>query len=478
MICKTDKNLGLKVIPRAVYHRLVLTHLNDRSTYKLAKPVSQFRILPQILFEIKRLNETACTYLYPHVQGLYRTLDKALTNTTVPAFYILAKIHKPVLQGRPIAGAHSWITSPLSKLLSWKLNEKIESYNWKHILKDSHDLIKQAEKLRYKNPILVTIDIKTLYPSMDHNLTIEALENTLTFESRLEKDFLRDVTRLILKNSFVSYKNNVYLQSKGTAMGTNSAPPLANIYVTYLIERNRKLIRYQNKLGLWRRFLDDIFLIWLGTQEELNSFMSELDNFTNTLKFTHHSDTQRVPYLDLWISLTREGYLQFSTYQKPLNLFHYLPRSSYHHPCIFKGFIIGELIRYARITTLRNDFKAIKKLFMKRLLERGYSQTYLSKIFSLVLHESRTNAYRSNLALQQQAQLLTTTFLTLPPNPDERKAVHLQLPYSREITCHNPTKLLEEHWESLPISNSHRPMVVYHRHNNLGSILTSKKQRN
>jgi hypothetical protein len=118
-----------------------------------------------------------------------------------------------------------------------------------------------VEKLRFANPILVTIDIQALYPSMDHKLTIEALSSCLNFHDTEERHFIRDVTRLILKNSFVEYNNNVYLQTKGTAMGTNSAPFLANIYVTLLIERSPKLIKYRNKLGFWRRFLDDILLI-------------------------------------------------------------------------------------------------------------------------------------------------------------------------------------------------------------------------
>lgn len=476
MICNTDKNLGLKVIPRALYHKLVMTHLNNRNTYKLAQPVNSFKIFPEILYEIRRLNNIACTNLYPEIQRLSFTLEKALTNDSIPHFYILAKIHKPTLQGRPIAGAHSWITSPLSKLLCWILSKKIESLKWKHLLKNSYSLIQEAEKLSFKNPILVTIDIKSLYPSMDHSLTIEALENTLQFDSRLEKDFIRDATRLILKNSFVQYNQQVYLQTKGTAMGTNVAPQLANIYVTYTIERNRKLARYKNKLGLWRRFLDDILLIWLGSQEELDHFLANLDNYNSTLKFTYHYDNERIPFLDLWVRLKTNGYLEFSTYQKPLNLFHYLPRFSYHPSCIFKGFIIGELTRYARITTNPNDFLQMKILFRKRLLERGYRPEFLAPLFYLVNHNTRTISVTPNLAAQQITQELLQSFLNLPPNPDERKAIYLTLPYAKEIQRNNPTRLLLENWDSLPIATTHRPMVIYNCQRNLGSILTSLKR--
>ena len=37
---------------------------------------------------------------------------------------------------------------------------------------------------------------------------------------------------------------------------------------------------------MWRRFIDDIFFIWKGSEEELIEFMEHCNNFHPTIKFT------------------------------------------------------------------------------------------------------------------------------------------------------------------------------------------------
>ncbi|KAI9216254.1 hypothetical protein BC828DRAFT_334279, partial [Blastocladiella britannica] len=57
-----------------------------------------------------------------------------------------------------------------------------------------------------------------------------------------------------------------------------------------------------------------------------------------------------------------------------LNTYQYIPPFSNHPPAVFKGFIKGELIRYIRTNTCRQDFDTIKSRFMDRLTARGYSK--------------------------------------------------------------------------------------------------------
>ena len=45
-------------------------------------------------------------------------------------------------------------------------------------------------------------------------------------------------------------------------------------------EFNTKLIRF------YKRFIDDIFIIWTGTEEELRTFMVKINKAHPTIKFT------------------------------------------------------------------------------------------------------------------------------------------------------------------------------------------------
>ena len=85
---------------------------------------------------IERCNGMALSRL--NIKTLDKYLDKAFhASITVPRFYCLAKIHKPVLAGRPIAGATNWITTPLSKTLSHVLKPFVAALPHVYVTRNS-----------------------------------------------------------------------------------------------------------------------------------------------------------------------------------------------------------------------------------------------------------------------------------------------------------------------------------------------------
>ena len=68
-------------------------------------------------------------------------------------------------------------------------------------------------------------------------------------------------------------------------MGTVCAPTVANIFMGVfekdLLERapGRQHI-YKN---FWKRYIDDILLIWTGTEEELKKFLAFIDTLHPTI---------------------------------------------------------------------------------------------------------------------------------------------------------------------------------------------------
>jgi hypothetical protein len=84
-------------------------------------------------------------------------------------------------------------------------------------------------------------------------------------------------------------------------------------------------------------------------------------------------------FLDLNISLCPDG-LRIRTHQKEVNAYLYPHWNSNIPQSIKKGFIKGELIRYARNSSLLFSFSFTKQCFFARLLSRGYSYHYLERI--------------------------------------------------------------------------------------------------
>ena len=104
---------------------------------------------------------------------------------------------------------------------------------------------------------------------------------------------------LLLKHNLFEFHEATWRQEIGTAMGVHPAPSYANIYLAKRIDLKitqlAKDLR-ENKcssLLLFKRFLDDIFLIFKGTTKELHAFFEHVNQIHPTLKFTMQHTSQK-----------------------------------------------------------------------------------------------------------------------------------------------------------------------------------------
>ena len=60
---------------------------------------------------------------------------------------------------------------------------------------------------------------------------------------------------------------------------------------------------------LWSRYIDDIMFIWDGNAEELQEFISHLNQQHQTIKFTatFNVETREIPFLDMTVKINEEG---------------------------------------------------------------------------------------------------------------------------------------------------------------------------
>ena len=155
------------------------------------------------------------------------------------------------------------------------------------IIKDSTDFLKKLKSLGHipSTAILCTIDVVGLYPHILHGEGLEALTRAFdNAESKLPVDELISLARLVLENNYFEFDEKIFLQKLGTAIGAKFASGFANIFMSYLEEKFLSTCKLRP--WVWWRFLDDVFVIWLHSEEELNLFLSQLNSFHETIKFT------------------------------------------------------------------------------------------------------------------------------------------------------------------------------------------------
>ena len=111
-------------------------------------------------------------------------------------------------------------------------------------------------------------------------------------------------------------------------MGAIYAASYTNIFMDHF---DRKYIYplIEEKSLTYFRYIDDIFLIWTGTKNELNQFLKDLNKKHTSIKFDYKASKDRIVFLDTDISL-HNGKLHEKICRKKTDLQHYLHRKSEH----------------------------------------------------------------------------------------------------------------------------------------------------
>ena len=385
------------VLSRDWYEGECARQLADAATYRALSPAAAAAVLPRLRRELDQ-----CLGGYGHLLPcqVARYLAATVhTHTRLPAFYVLPKLHKlprvlpahlPQLKGRPIVASHSWVTTPASRWLAAVLNDACAAA-FPHVLPDSRALVRQLESTPVaRGAFLVTFDVESMYPSVDIPLATAACTAVVQPTLRPVVDAL---LRFVMEGNYFEFAGTTYQQIQGGAMGTPCMPPVANIFMAHCVEAPlRARAAYWPRI--YRRLIDDGFFVWEQDRASLDAFLADLNSALPAIHITWQISSTSIACLDLVVAKDLSGAgatvpLVVSTHQKPHNRYLYIPRLSFHRPHTFAGLVRGELIRYAVTNTHAAGFQRLRRMFMRRLLERGFPKAWLQQVFATVSHASR-----------------------------------------------------------------------------------------
>ncbi|KAG5281304.1 hypothetical protein AALO_G00069700 [Alosa alosa] len=202
--------------------------------------------------------------------------------------------------------------------------------------------------------MLVTCDVQSLYTRIPHEAGTEAL---LHFFSRRATDtappneFLLTLSEVVLTVNYFQYAGSYYLQKRGVSMGSCFAPSYAclvmGLWEAKFIDNPVNNL-FLPKIPLWKRYIDDVFFIWMGTSLELDQFVAYINSTTPFLRFTVEHSTDNVNFLYLTIYKNSQRGLETSIYRKPLSRNTLLRADSHHPKQLIKNIPIGQFLQLRR----------------------------------------------------------------------------------------------------------------------------------
>ena len=102
----------------------------------------------------------------------------------------------------------------------------------------------------------------------------------------------------------------------GCAMGTICAPSYVNIFMAKF-EAKHIYPYIKEKSLLYLRYIDDIFIMWKGTKAELMTFIKQLNEKHETIKFHFRISPRKIASFDAMLYKDENSNIQTTLYRKP-----------------------------------------------------------------------------------------------------------------------------------------------------------------
>ena len=475
IIISADKGGGIVIMDFPSYMKSCIDHLQDKTPddqdyYKKSTEADLRNAKLKITSVLKEglstgsIDQTEFTFLDPKERGPGK-------------FYQIMKVHKEhdenqLPPGRPIISGTGSITEQISYFVDYHAKELVK--NVPSYIQDTPDFLRHLDIInRNENlpseAVPISIDVKGLYTNIPIDEGIQIFHDALNerSEKKVSSGFLTKLLSLVLNLNIFEFDDELFVQCFGTAMGTRVAPTFANLFMANIDQKIRdaaekyKTTTNQSPLKMFKRFIDDLFVIWIGAPEDLVNFLDDLNKIHPTIKFTASYDLQEksTNFLDTTVNISN-GKLHTDLYRKKTDRIKYLLPSSCHpsHICNNIPYSLG-----LRIVRICSDEEK-RNMRLQELKEMLIGRCYRRKIVDNALDEVKSVKREDALKRVEKKKNERITFaLTYYP--------HLP-PISR---------ILNRHWKALT-SDSYflkmypePPMVAFKKLPNLKQQLIHTK---
>ena len=386
-------------------------------------------------------------------EDLYKILYRA--NPRTSNLYLLPKIHKKNNPGRPIINSVGSLTETLSAFID-EILRKYSKLARSYVKDTSHFLQINNDVNINQGDLIATVDVTALYTNIPHQDGITRIIKYLRKHGATAKEIelCQEILPHILQKNYFEFNSQYYLQISGTAMGTRCAPNYAIIFMAELEEDYLNTCTL--KPSLWKRYIDDIFMIWQHGLEELNIFLEQLNNFHPTIKFTEEHSNEGLPFLDTYTYL-EDGTLKTRVYHKPTDNKQYLHYESCH-PLQQKNSIpYSLLVRAKRICTEEDYFIKEGRMIIHKLRERKYPEPILERAVKKIELVSREHLMEPKQKIEDNRIRYILSYN--PSNPD-MKSIILQHTYLLSRMKRNPI-------------TQEKIQIVYRKSSNIRNLIVS-----
>ena len=204
---------------------------------------------------------------------------------------------------------------------------------------------------------MVSFDVESLFTNIPLDETINICADIVYHRKKKVKGLLKRHFKELLthatKSSCFLFNGNYYSQIDGVAMGSPLGPTLANLFLAYHEEKWLSDCPEQFKPKYFRRYVDDIFLLF-HNRDQVKKFLMYMNTRHKNIKFTYEEEQNNtLAFLDIKITRSPKGFTT-SVYRKKTFSGVYLNFGSFL-PMEYKKGLIATLLH--RTFTICSNYK-------------------------------------------------------------------------------------------------------------------------
>ena len=174
-----------------------------------------------------------------------------------------------------------------------------------HHVNNSKEFDEEIKKNKVdKGECIISYDVSALFTSIPVKPALKIMKYKLEQDTELKErtsmstNNILELLEFCLCNTRFLFQGQFYEQTKGAAMGSPVSPVVANLFMEYF--EHRALTSAMNPPRLWKKYVDDTFVILQQLQRE--EFLQHINSVDPSIMFTKEKlrDDGSIPFLDNW----------------------------------------------------------------------------------------------------------------------------------------------------------------------------------
>ena len=320
-------------------------------------------------------------------------INLIVKNPKAGNFYLLPKIHKEGIPGRPISSNINCPTYHVSQFLSEVMRPMVERLDT-HI-KDTNHVVNIIQDFNFNDsgkPLLFTMDIKSLYTNIPNHQGLKALKHFLNKFNVTSYDHtaILRLTELVLTINCFTFDGEFYSQISGLMMGTPCGGDFANLFCGWEEELIKESYTGEQP-ELLKRYIDDNFGATTMPREQLEAYCEYVNNHNPHIKYTFSISDESIPMLDTKLSI-KDNKIVSSIYYKETDGHTYLKYNSEHPSSLKNSIPYSQFLRLRRISNTNQEFKESAKEMADFFSARDYPKQTIQDGLKRALSKTRQEA--------------------------------------------------------------------------------------